>query len=189
MSEHPEARRRVLVYCASSPLVDPSYFEAARTLGEGLASREWGLVYGGGSAGLMGAIADACLGGGGGVLGFIPHFMEEREWSHRGITDLQVVQDMHERKRRMIESCDGIVALPGGCGTLEELLEAITWRRLELHDKPIVVQNVGGYFDPCIAMLERSIEQNFMPASCGEIWRVAESSEETLDLLGADFGD
>lgn len=184
MSGKTDPPRRVLVYCASSSQVDAKYFEAARSLGEGLASRGWGLVYGGGSAGLMGAIADACLGGGGSVLGFIPHFMEEREWSHRGITELQVVQDMHERKRRMIESCDAIVALPGGCGTLEELLEAITWKRLDLHDKPIVVQNVDGYFDPCIAMLHRSIDEHFMPEAYRELWGVARTSEETLELLG-----
>src|SRR3989442_4553335 len=142
---------RVCVYCASSRQSDAAYFEAAASLGRSLAECGVTIVYGGGAVGSMGALADAALAAGGKVVGVLPRFMYDLEWGHPRLTELRLVGDLHERQRLMIEEVDAIVALPGGSGTLEELMEAITWKRLGLHGHPIVLVNVRGFFDPLIA--------------------------------------
>jgi len=169
--------RKICVYCASSRQADPIHADTARRLGGLLAARGDAIVYGGGATGSMRALADGALDAGGRVIGVIPHFMQELEWSHPDITDLIVTQDMHDRKRRMMEMADAVVALPGGSGTFEELLEAITWKRLGLFTRPIVVVNTGGYFDPLIAQLETAIEGRFMDDRHRDMWAVVTSPE------------
>ena len=176
-------RRSVCVYCASSRRVDDRYFEAARRLGTLLAQARRRIVYGGGSVGLMGALADGALVAGGEVTGVIPAFMQEREWGHPGITDLHVVADMHLRKERMIRESDAFVALPGGCGTLEELFEAITWKRLGLHGGPVVLANVDGFFDPCVALLQRCVDERFMDERHAEMWSVVDSVDDVVQAI------
>ena len=175
--------RNVCVYCASSTRVDAVYFEAADRLGRILARSGRRLVYGGGSVGLMGALADAALAEGGEVLGVIPEFMLDREWGHTGLTELRVVEDMHVRKRCMVEESDAFVALPGGCGTFEELFEAITWKRLGLHVGPVVLANVEGYFDPAVELLERSIERRFMNDRHRGLWTSVDGVDDVLDAI------
>ena len=137
----------ITVFCASRPGVDPRYGEAARALGQFLVKQDITLVYGGGRVGLMGILADAVLAEGGRAIGVIPQFLLDLEVGHTGLTELIVVESMHERKLRMAELCDGVIALPGGFGTLEELIEMLTWSQLALHRKPVGVLNTGGYYD------------------------------------------
>lgn len=172
--------RQICVYCASSPEIAPAYFAAAETLGLALAEREITLVYGGGGTGLMGRMADAVLSKGGRVVGIMPHFMRELEWAHKHVQEFHFVADMHERKRRFLEGTDAVVALPGGCGTLEELLEVITWRRLGLFDKPVIILNTEGYYDPLLQMLERTITEKFFPENLRTLWSVVSQPEEVL---------
>ena len=152
----------VCVYSASSTKIASVYFEAAEKLGSLLAKQHIRLINGAGSIGLMRSVADAVLENGGEVTGVIPHFMVEQNWHHTGLTELIEVTSMHERKQKMANLSDGIIALPGGCGTLEELLEIITWKQLGLYLNPIIILNVNGFFDPLLEMLERAIEENFM---------------------------
>ena len=175
--------QRVCVYCASSSQCDAAYFEATKRLGALLARNGFTIVYGGGGAGLMGALADAALAAGGEVMGVLPHFMKEVEWGHNGLTDMRLVDDMHERKRIMIESSHALIALPGGCGTLEELLEAITWKRLGLHTHPIIIVNTHGFYDPLLAQLERCIDERFMLPKHRNMWSAVSSVEEVLPAL------
>ncbi len=175
--------RRVCVYCASSRKADVLYFEAARRLGCILAQQGITVVYGGGSVGAMGALADGALAAGGRVIGVLPHFMYDLEWGHRGLTELRLVNDLHERKRLMIEEVDAIVALPGGSGTLEELLEAITWKRLGLYVNPIVLVNTLGFFDPLVALLDRAIHEHFMDARHRLMWSVVDRVEDVLSAI------
>jgi uncharacterized protein (TIGR00730 family) len=171
------------VYCASSRQSDVAYYEAAASLGRSLAQRGIAIVYGGGAVGSMGVLADAALEEGGKVIGVLPRFMYDLEWGHPRLTELRLVGDLHERKRLMIEEVDAIVALPGGSGTLEELMEAITWKRLGLHGHPIVLVNVRGFFDPLLAQLERCIAERFMDPRHGAMWTVVASSEEAVDAI------
>lgn len=173
----------VCVYSASSTKIDATYFEAAEELGRLLAKQDIRLINGAGSIGLMRSVADAVLASGGKVTGVIPHFMVEQSWHHTGLTELVEVNSMHERKQRMADLSDAIIALPGGCGTLEELLEIITWKQLGLYLNPIVVLNTNGFFDPLLAMLERAIDENFMRRQHGEIWKVTTTPEEALELI------
>lgn len=175
--------QRVCVYCASSSQCDAFYFNETKKLGELLARSGYTIIYGGGGAGLMGTLADAALAAGGQVIGVLPHFMKEVEWGHNGLTSMQLVDDMHDRKRTMIESSQALIALPGGCGTLEELLEAITWKRLGLHTHPIIIVNARGFFDPLIAQLERCIDERFMLPKHRSMWTVVASVEEVLQAL------
>ena len=131
----------------------------------------------------MRSVADAVLKNGGEVTGVIPHFMVEQNWHHTGLTELIEVTSMHERKQKMANLSDGIIALPGGCGTLEELLEIITWKQLGLYLNPIIILNINGFFDPLFQMLERAIEENFMRQQHGDIWKVAQTPEEAVELL------
>lgn len=173
----------VCVYSASSTKIASVYFEAAEKLGSLLAKQHIRLINGAGSIGLMRSVADAVLENGGEVTGVIPHFMVEQNWHHTGLTELIEVTSMHERKQKMANLSDGIIALPGGCGTLEELLEIITWKQLGLYLNPIIILNVNGFFDPLLEMLERAIEENFMRRQHGDIWKVARTSEEAVELL------
>ena len=141
------------------------------------------IVYGGGAKGSMGVLADAALSAGGRVFGVIPAFMEELEWAHRGLSGLRLVDDMRTRKHLMLEGSDAVVALPGGCGTLEELFEAITLKRLGIWLGPIVLVNTRGFFDPCVALLERCIEERFMDARHAGMWSVVESPEDVPDAI------
>lgn len=173
----------VCVYSASSTQIDTTYFEAARNLGKLLAQQHIGLINGAGSLGLMRSVADAVLEHGGEVTGVIPRFMVEQGWHHTELTKLIEVESMHERKQLMASLSDAVIALPGGCGTLEELLEIITWKQLGLYFNPIVILNTNGFFDPLLAMLERAIDENFMRRQHGEIWNVATTPEEAVRLI------
>jgi uncharacterized protein (TIGR00730 family) len=173
----------VCVYSASSTKIDSVYFQAAEELGRLLAEHHIRLINGAGSIGLMCSVADAVLKNGGEVTGVIPHFMVEQNWHHTGLTELIEVESMHERKQKMANLSDGIIALPGGCGTLEELLEIITWKQLGLYLNPIIILNVNGFFDPLLEMLEKAIEENFMRQQHGDIWKVTRTPEEAVELL------
>ena len=175
--------KNVCVYSASSTKIAPVYFAVAEELGRLLASRGINLINGAGSIGLMGATSDATLAAGGTVTGVSPRFMVEQNWHHGGLTKLVETETMHERKQLMANLSDGVIALPGGCGTLEELLEIITWKQLGLYLKPIVILNVDGFFDSLLEMLQRAIDENFMRKEHGAIWQVAQTPEEALDLL------
>ncbi|WP_288110026.1 TIGR00730 family Rossman fold protein [Bacteroides acidifaciens] len=173
----------VCVYSASSTKIDAVYFQAAEALGRLLAGHRIRLINGAGNLGLMRSVADAVLKSGGEVTGVIPHFMVEQNWHHTGLTELIEVESMHERKQEMANLSDGIIALPGGCGTLEELLEIITWKQLGLYLNPIIVLNVNGFFDPLLEMFEKAIEENFMRQQHRDIWKVARTPEEAVELL------
>jgi hypothetical protein len=173
----------VTVYCASSRRADPEYRTVARRLGELLAEADVTVVYGGGGVGSMGALADGALERGGRVEGVLPRFMHDLEWGHPRLSDLHVVNDLHERKRLMIDRSDAVVALPGGCGTFEELFEAITWKRLGLWSRPIVLVNTRGFYDPAVALLERAVEERFMDERHRDMWRVVARPEDVLDAI------
>ena len=175
--------KNVCVYSASSTHIDPIYFQAADTLGRLLAQKGINLINGAGCLGLMSRISDAALATGGTVTGIIPRFMVEQNWHHKGLTHLIETETMHERKRMMADLSDGIIALPGGCGTMEELLEIITWKQLGLYLKPIVILNTNGFYNPLLEMLERAIDQHFMRRQHGSIWQVAQTPDEAIQLL------
>ncbi len=175
--------QNICVYCASSSQVRPVFFDAAEELGKILAERDCRLIYGGGHRGLMGKIADTVLEHGGKVTGIIPGFMCEVEWNHKGLTELILVETMHERKEKLAGMADAAVALPGGCGTMEELLEVITWKRLGIFTKPIIICNVDGYFDPLIDMLNRSVDENFMGEEHRAMWTVVSNPEKVMDAI------
>lgn len=174
--------KTVCVYCASSTKIDPTYTEAARCLGTLLGSRGIRVVNGAGNMGLMGTVSDAALAAGGRVTGVIPRFMVEQRWHHTGLSELIVTEDMHERKRTILRLADAVIALPGGCGTLEELLEAITWKQLGLYLNPIVILNLKGYYDPLLAMFDRAIGEHFMGVRHAGLWQVARSPQEAVEL-------
>ncbi len=171
----------ITVYCASSTSIDKVYFDAARELGREIARRGITLVDGGGSMGLMGAVNDAVIEAGGKAIGVIPEFMVNRGWHHRGLSGLKVTDSMHSRKNMMASMADGVIALPGGIGTFEELLEIITWRQLGLFNGNVVIYNVDGYYDNLLAMLDTAIEQQFMKPDHRTIWTVATSAAEAVE--------
>lgn len=173
----------VCVYSASSTKIDNLYFEAAAKLGQLFAERHIRLINGAGSLGLMRAVADAVLENGGEVTGVIPRFMVEQGWHHSGLTRLVEVESMHERKQLMADMSDAVIALPGGCGTLEELLEVITWKQLGLYLNPIVILNINGFFNSLLEQLEQAIDANFMRRQHGDIWHVADTPEEAVNLV------
>lgn len=170
----------VCVYCASSTRIDPVYIDAAERLGALLGERGIRVINGAGSIGLMRIISDAVLENSGTVTGVIPRFMMQNGWGHSGLTELIEVETMHERKQIMADQADAVIALPGGCGTLEELLEIITWKQLGLYNGPIVILNINRYFDPLIEMLNRAIEEHFMHPGHASIWTVVDTPEEAL---------
>ena len=175
--------KNVCVYSASSTKIAPVYFAAAEELGRLLAMRGINLINGAGSIGLMAATSDACLAAGGTVTGVIPRFMVEQGWQHTDLTRLIETETMHERKQLMADMSDGVIALPGGCGTMEELLEIITWKQLGIYLKPIVVLNIDGFYNPLLEMLQRAIDGNFMRQEHAGIWKVANTSAEAIECL------
>lgn len=174
---------RVCVYCASSDRCAPHYLDAAEQLGRLLARDGKTVVYGGGSTGLMGRLAEGALAERGNVIGIIPTFMQELEWGHLGLTELHEVADMHQRKLRMMKESEGIVALPGGVGTFEELLEAISWKRLGLVLSPIIIVNIGGFYDPLVELLERSVRERFLREEHLAMWTVVDTVDEVIAAL------
>jgi uncharacterized protein (TIGR00730 family) len=178
-----EPRHSVCVYCASSSACDPVHRDVARRLGALLADAGCTLVYGGGRAGSMGALADGALARGGRVVGIIPRFMRELEWGHEELTELHVVEDMRTRKHEMLTRASAVVALAGGCGTFEELLEAITLKRLGIFLGPIVIVNTGGYYDPLLEQFARAIDGRFMDSRHGAMWQVVGEAEEVVAAL------
>jgi uncharacterized protein (TIGR00730 family) len=175
---------RVCVYCASSEHCHPDYMRAAFRMGEIFAQNAFEIVYGGGGLGLMGQLANGAIASSGKVFGIMPRFMQELEWSHRQLTDLKLVEDMRERKHLMLTGSDAVVALPGGCGTLEELFEAITLKRLAIYLNPIVLVNIRGFFDPCVELLQRCVDERFMNPQHLQMWRVVDSPEKVLEAIG-----
>lgn len=175
--------KNVCVYSASSTQIAPVYFQVAEELGRLLAEKHINLINGAGCIGLMAATSNAALAAGGTVTGVIPRFMVEQGWHHQGLTRLVETETMHERKQLMADLSDGVIALPGGCGTLEELLEIITWKQLGLYLKPIVILNIDGYYDPLIAMLQNAINGNFMRKEHEVIWQVATTAQEAVECL------
>ena len=175
--------RRVCVFCGASSGRSPAYAEAARSLGATLARRGLGLVYGGGRVGLMGAVADGALGGGGEVVGVIPQELVDRELAHGGLGELRVVGSLHERKALMAELSDGFVALPGGFGTLDELLEQLTWSQLGLHAKPVGLLDVEEYWRPLIELARHATEEGFVRESDLAAIAVATDADGLLDRL------
>lgn len=175
--------RRICVFCGSRPGNRPEYVDAARRLGSLLAERGIGLVYGGASVGIMGAVADATLRGGGEVIGVIPQALVRAEVAHDHLTDLRVVASMHERKALMAELSDGVIALPGGFGTFEELFETLTWSQLGIHDKAFGVLNIGGFYDGLLALVDHAVTEGFIPEQHRALVLEASEPEAMLDLL------
>ena len=175
--------RRVCVYCASSRSAHPAYREAAFRLGAVLAGQGIGVVYGGGAAGSMGALADGALSRGGRVIGILPRFMADLEWGHPGISELQLVEDMRTRKHLMLTQSQAAIALPGGSGTLEELLEAVTLKRLGLYLNPIVLVNTRGFYDALADLFARMVGERFMDERHLDMWQVVAEPEEVPEAL------
>jgi uncharacterized protein (TIGR00730 family) len=174
---------RVCVFAGSGSGNDPQFAAAARAMGEAIAGRKLGMVYGGSALGLMGACADAALASGAEVIGVLPRALAAREIAHPALTELRIVGSLHERKAVMAAVSDGFVALPGGCGTLDELFEAITWRQLALHDKPIALLDHAGYYANLIAFLEDAERTGFVPRSVLASLAVRRTPREVLDAL------
>ncbi len=177
------AVRSVAVFCGSRPGNDPAYYAACVALGAGLAAAGMRLVYGGGRVGLMGAVADGALSAGGTVLGIIPEFLQRREVAHAGVQDMVLTSTMHDRKARMFDAADAFVTMPGGLGTFDETVEITTWRQLGLHDKPILICDVGGWAQPYVALLEGAIADGFASAETAELYEVLPDVPAVLDRL------
>lgn len=175
--------KRVAVYAASSSQVSSEYIDAAAELGRTLAAEDIEIVYGAGKVGLMGALADAALDAGGKVTGVIPQFMVDNGWCREKLTNLIVTPDMHTRKEKIVSLADATIALPGGVGTLEELMEIITWKQLGLYANPIVILNTRGYFNPLKEMLERAVEEKFMREIHRNLWSIADTPRQAADLI------
>ena len=174
---------RICVYCSSSAKIDKSYFEATEKLAKEFVKNNVGVVFGGGATGLMGKLADTIIENKGKIKGIMPRFMNEVEWAHKKVEDFELTDTMHERKAKFLQNIDGLVALPGGSGTLEELLEAITLKRLGQFTKPIVILNTNGYYEPLKQMLEKCVNEKFMHKKHLEIWSFVEEPEEVLEKI------
>lgn len=175
--------RRICVYCGARSGARTDYVEGAQALAGALLEADIGLVYGGASVGVMGALADALLEGGGEVIGVMPRTLSEREVAHRHLSELRIVESMHERKAHMEALADGFIALPGGFGTLDELFEILTWAQLGLHAKPCGLLNVASYFDPLIVFLDHAERQGFVSAAHRQMLAVHSSASELIDAL------
>ena len=174
---------RICVYCASSSKINRAYFEATEKLANLFVDAQIEVVYGGGASGLMGCLADSILARGGKIKGIMPQFMNEVEWAHKQLVDIEFTETMHERKAKFLEGIDGLVALPGGTGTLEELLEAITLKRLGKFAHPIVILNINNYYEPLRQMLERCVEELFMHPNHREMWSFVDTPEAVIPAL------
>ena len=177
--------KRVAVYCGSASGTDPVYLAEARTLGRAIADAGLGLVYGGASVGLMGAVADAALAGGAEVIGVLPEILSEGEIAHRGLTRLEMVPTMHERKARMVKLADAFLMLPGGYGTLDEMMAIVTWKQLRLHAKPCVLINTAGYWDGLLRFLDRAVEAGFLKSENRQLLEVVGSSGEAVERVSS----
>ncbi|OWY67043.1 Rossman fold protein, TIGR00730 family [cyanobacterium TDX16] len=173
----------ICIFCGSSTGNRSIYQEAAQAMGEAIARRGLSLVYGGGNVGLMGMVADAALAAGAEVIGVIPKFLVDKEIAHNGLTQLHVVDSMHDRKALMTELADAFIALPGGYGTLEEFCEILTWAQLGLHQKPQGLLNVEGYYDPILQLFDRAVTEDFLRSELRSLVLESSSSEDLLDLL------
>jgi len=171
------------VYCGSAFGSNPRHREAARRLGQLMAARHVTLVYGGGRVGLMGTLADAVAAGGGTVIGIIPRNLEQKEVGHRGLAELHIVDSMHSRKAMMFDRSDAFAILPGGLGTLDEAFEMLTWRQLRLHDKPIILIDIDGYWQPLLKLIDHVIEQGFATAASRRLFTVVSEVDEVLDCI------
>lgn len=176
--------QRICVFCGSYPGARPAYLEAARQMGTVLAQRGIGLVYGGGHVGLMGATADAVLEHGGEVIGIIPQALVDRELAHKGLTELRVVNSMHERKAMMADLADAFIALPGGFGTFEEFFEVLTWGQLGFHRKPCSFLNIEHYYDPLLSLFNHAVSEGFVDARHRSLIVVADTPDHLLELIG-----
>ena len=173
----------ICVYCASSTQLKPQFFDATERLAKIFVEAGLAVVFGGGCSGLMGKLADTMMAENGKITGIIPQFMIDEEWHHPNLSELIVVETMHERKALMAKMADAVVALPGGCGTLEELLEAITWKQLGILTSPIVILNTDGYYDPMIEMLQRAIDEKFMRQKHQNMWMVVQNPEDVIPAI------
>ncbi|WP_448203251.1 LOG family protein [Azospirillum sp. sgz302134] len=178
-----KAPKSVCVYCGASSRVADVYKDAAHALGEGLARRDIQLVYGGGRVGLMGIMADAALGAGGRVVGIIPEHIQSAEVEHLGVTELHVVDSMHTRKRMMVDRSDAFVVLPGGFGTMDEAFEILTWKQLRLHDKPVVLVDVDGYWRPLLGLIDHMIAQGFAQDTHRALFTIVDEVDHVFDAL------
>lgn len=176
--------KRITVFCGSSLGTDDIYKSQATLLGQTLAKRHIELVYGGANVGLMGAVADGVLNNGGKVIGVLPNFLKSKEIAHEHLTQLILVETMHERKTKMNELSDGVIALPGGFGTLEEFFEMLTWAQLGLHEKPIAILNIDGFYDSLIVLVQTMVEKGFLKKVNQQMLLVSDDIEELLDKMG-----
>lgn len=175
--------KKVCVYCASSEKVDPKFFEATEIIAKALVKKNITVVYGGGARGLMGQLADTVIAEEGRIIGIMPRFMKEVEFHHKDVNEFIFTADMHERKKQFMVGVDALITLPGGCGTLEEVMEAITLKRLGIFTKPIVILNLDGYYDPLVEMLENSIKHKFMGEQHRDMWTVFTDPELVIDTI------
>ncbi len=174
---------RICVYCASSSKINRIYFDATERLAKNFVEEKIKVVFGGGANGLMGKLADTIIENGGKIKGIMPKFMNEVEWAHKGLVDFELTETLHERKAKFLQNIDGVVTLPGGSGTLEELLETITLKRLGQFTKPIVILNTKGYFNPLKQMLEKSVDENFMHKKHLDMWTFVDEPEEVIPAI------
>lgn len=175
--------KNICVFCASSPSVSRIYIDAAYELGLLVAGIGSSCICGAGKTGLMLAVTEGVFSGGGSVIGVIPRFMVDREWHYKGLSELIVTEDMHGRKKIMSERADAVIALPGGCGTFEELMEVITWRQLDIYSNPVIILNINGFYNPLLEMFDKAVNEGFMRPSNRGLWMVATSPKEAIDLL------
>jgi uncharacterized protein (TIGR00730 family) len=183
MSSSEHRARRVAVYCGSSNGTNPAFLTEAVALGKAIAGAGLGLVYGGASVGLMGAVADAALAGGTEVIGVLPEILMGSEIAHTGLTRLEIVPTMHERKARMVKLADAFLILPGGYGTLDEMLEIVTWKQLRLHAKPCIAINTAGYWDGLMEFLDRAVDAGFLKAENRGLLQVAASAAVAVEMM------
>lgn len=177
--------KRLCVYCGSAASVDPAYRNAAIDLGRRLAASGVELIYGGGRVGMMGLIANSVLDSGGTVTGIIPAMLHDAELAHHGVNELVIVGSMHERKHKMFEMADGFAVLPGGLGTLDETFEIITWKLLALHDKPIIILDTEGYWQPLVRLIEHTIDHGFARKNVAELYTVVDTVDALMDALAS----
>lgn len=177
------SNNRVCIYCGSKTGDNPAYLTQAESLSHELTSQNIGIVYGGGSVGIMDTVANAALNHGGEVHGVIPQHLYDLEVAHENLTALHITDTMHERKAMMAELADAFVALPGGFGTFEELMEAITWRQLGIQDKPVIIYNIDGYYDKLISFIDHSVDQGFITLENRKFLKIATNAEQCLEYL------
>ena len=174
---------QICVYCASSGQIHSDYFEATAKMAKDFAENGVSVVFGGGSSGLMGQLADSMLEAGGSIKGIMPQFMNEVEWGHKHVSDFVYTNTMHERKAKFLEGTDALIALPGGTGTFEELFEAITLKKLGQFTKPIIILNTRNYFEPFVQLMNQAITENFMSANQQELWKIVNEPEEVIHAI------